>query len=59
MGDTFTVEDGHMISGQSSLGLDAHQQRTASPGRHTLSWEVFALEAQRERSFLNSTTSQI
>ena len=43
-----------MVGGQTGLGLDADEQRTAAARRHALAREVDALEAQRESALLSA-----
>ena len=49
---TFAVQDGNVIGGQSSLGLDADEQRAAAAGGDAFAREVHALEAKRKGAFL-------
>ena len=49
---TFAVQDGNVIGGQSRLGLDTDQQGTSTSGSNAFSWEMNALETQREGTFL-------
>lgn len=49
---TFAVKNGNVIGGQSRLGLDTDQQGTSTSGSNAFSWEMNALETQRESTFL-------
>lgn len=52
LGLTFSVQDRHVIGGQSRLGLDADEQGRSPPRGDALAREVLALEAKSEGSLL-------
>lgn len=54
---TFSIQNWHVICNQTRFHLDPNQKRRSTSSRDTFSREMFALETQRECTFLKNEIS--